>query len=80
MHLTLILQLSFIIKHVRGETCPFIYQELAYAHDLVRIFRKDLGIKLGIKSHENDTLEIEFHNVSGLNIQGTDKYIFKKLS
>ncbi|NLV88917.1 MAG: ABC transporter ATP-binding protein [Tissierellia bacterium] len=79
MYLTLILQLSFSLN-ILGEDLSFIYRELAYAHDLFVFLEKDLGDKSGNKKAiENDTLEIEFRNVS-FKYPRTDKYIFKNLN
>lgn len=79
MYLTLILQLSFLLN-VLGEDFSFIYREGAYVHDLFVFFDKDLGDMGGEEEAiKDDTLEIEFRNVS-FKYPKTDKYIFKNLN
>ena len=79
MYLTLILQLTFLLN-LLGEDLSFIYRELAYVYDLFVFFDKNLGDKGGNeKAIKDDTLEIEFRNVS-FKYPRTDKYIFKNLN
>lgn len=79
MYLTLILQLSLLLN-LLAEDFSFIYREAAYVHDLYIFLDKDLGDKGGVESAiKNDTLEIEFKNVS-FKYPKTDNYIIKNLN
>ena len=79
MYLTLILQLSFLLN-ILAEDFSFIYREAAYVHDLFLFFDKDLGDLGGVeKAIKDDTLKIEFRNVS-FKYPKTDNYIFRNLN
>lgn len=79
MYLALIQQLAFSLNML-GEDLSFIYREAAYVYDLFVFLDKDLGDKGGSeKAIKDDTLEIEFRNVS-FKYPRTDKYIFKNLN
>lgn len=79
MYLSLILQLSLLLNTL-GEDFSFIYRETAYVHDLFLFLDKDLGEEGGDeKAIKDDTLEIEFQNVS-FKYPKTDNYIFENLN
>lgn len=79
MYLALILQLSFLLNTLI-EDISFIYRESLYVHDFFEFMDTDLGEIGGVKpAIENDTLEIEFKNVS-FKYPETENYIFKNLN
>lgn len=79
MYLALILQLSFLLNTLVDDM-SFIHKETLYVHDFFEFMDTDLGEIGGEKKAiENDTLEIEFNNVS-FKYPKTDNYIFKNLN
>ncbi len=79
MYLALILQLSLLLRTL-AEDFSFIYNEGAYVHDLFLFLDKDLGQEGGdVEAIKDDTLEIEFRNVS-FKYPKTDNYIFRNLN
>lgn len=79
MYLALILQLSFLLNTL-VDNMSFIHRETLYVHDFFEFIDTDLGEIGGEKKAiENDTLEIEFKNVS-FKYPKTDNYIFKNLN
>ena len=79
MYLALILQLSFLLNTL-VENISFIHRETLYVHDFFEFMDTDLGEIGGEKpAIENDTLEIEFKNVS-FKYPKTENYIFKNLN
>ncbi len=79
MYLALILQLSFLLNTLVDDM-SFIHKETLYVHDFFEFMDTDLGEIGGEKKAiENDTLEIEFKNVS-FKYPKTDNYIFKNLN
>ncbi len=79
MYLAAIVNLSLLMKTL-VEDISFIINEGQYVYDYYVFMDKDFGQKGGNrKSIENDTLEIEFNNVS-FKYPNTDRYIFKNLN
>ena len=79
MYLALILQLSFLLNTLVDDI-SFIHRETLYVYDFFEFIDTDLGEIGGEKKAiENDTLEIEFKNVS-FKYPKTDNYIFKNLN
>ena len=79
MYLALILQLSFLLNTL-VEDISFIRRETLYVHDFFEFMDTDLGEIGGKrKAIENNTLEIEFKNVS-FKYPKTENYIFKNLN
>ena len=79
MYLALILQLSFLLNTLVDDM-SFIHKETLYVQDFFEFMDTDLGENGGEKKAiENDTLEIEFKNVS-FKYPKTDNYIFKNLN
>lgn len=79
MYLSAILNLSQLMKTLI-ENISFIINEGQYVYDFYVFMNKDYGEKGGArKAIKDDTLEIEFKNVS-FKYPNTDKYIFKNLN
>ena len=79
MYLALILQLSFLLNTLVDDIA-FIHRETLYVYDFFEFIDTDLGEIGGEKKAiENDTLEIEFKNVS-FKYPKTNNYIFKNLN
>ena len=79
MYLALILQLSFLLNTLVDDI-SFIHRETLYVYDFFEFIDTDLGEIGGEKKAiENDTLEIEFKNVS-FKYPKTNNYIFKNLN
>lgn len=79
MYLSAILSLLLLMKTLI-EDISFIINEGQYVHDFYVFMDKDFGEKGGErKAIKEDTLEIEFKNVS-FKYPNTDKYIFRNLN
>ena len=79
MYLALMLQLSFLLNTLVDDI-SFIHRETLYVYDFFEFIDTDLGEIGGEKTAiKNDTLEIEFKNVS-FKYPKTDNYIFKNLN
>lgn len=78
MYLAAIVSLSLLMKTLI-ENISFTINEGQYVHDFYEFMDKDLGEKGGTREAiEDDTLEIEFKNVS-FKYPNTEKYIFRNL-
>ena len=79
MYLTAIVSLSMMLKTLVADITT-IYVEGQYVHDFYEFMETDFGEKGGDKKAiDNDTLEIEFKNVS-FKYPKTENYIFKNLN
>ncbi len=79
MYLTAIVSLSLMLKTLVQDMTT-IYVEGQYVHDFYEMMETDFGEKGGErKAIVDDTLEIEFKNVS-FKYPKTEKYIFKNLN
>lgn len=78
MYIAAITNLSILMKTL-AENISFILNEGQYVQDFYEFMDKDLGEQGGTRDPiQDDTLEIEFKNVS-FKYPTTDKYIFKNL-
>ncbi|WIV13745.1 ABC transporter ATP-binding protein [Proteiniborus sp. MB09-C3] len=78
MYLAAIVSLSLLLKTLI-ENISFTINEGQYVHDFYEFMDKDLGEEGGARGAiKDDTLEIEFKNVS-FKYPNTDRYIFKNL-
>ncbi len=79
MYLGMIAGLTTIIVKI-SDNLSFIKNEGQWVHEFYEYLATDLGEKGGdLPAIKDDTLEIEFKNVS-FKYPGTDKYIFKNLN
>lgn len=79
MYLVAIISLSQLLR-ILATDLSFIKNEGHYVHDFFLFMDKDLGEKGGnLERIENETLEIEFKNVS-FKYPKTEKYIIKNLN
>lgn len=79
MYLAAVVSLSVMLKNF-SEQISFIINETHYVYDFYNFLDRDLGAKGGEnKAIKDDTLEIEFDNVS-FKYPNTDQYIIKNLN
>ncbi|HOP12188.1 MAG TPA: ABC transporter ATP-binding protein [Oscillospiraceae bacterium] len=79
MYLAAMVSLSILLKTLI-ENVTFVINEGQYAHDFFVFMDKDFGEKGGdLPAVKNDTLEIEFKDVS-FKYPKTDRYIFQHLN
>ncbi|WP_312102423.1 ABC transporter ATP-binding protein [Lachnoclostridium sp.] len=79
MYLAAVVSLSVMLKSF-SEQISFIINETHYVYDFYNFLDRDLGAKGGEnKAIKDDTLEIEFDNVS-FKYPNTDQYIIKNLN
>ncbi len=79
MYIAAITNLSILMKTL-ADNISFILNEGQYVQDFYEFMDRDLGEHGGVRGPiQNDTLEIEFKDVS-FKYPNTDKYIFKNLN
>nr|WP_295678004.1 ABC transporter ATP-binding protein [uncultured Lachnoclostridium sp.] len=79
MYLAAVVSLSAMLKNF-SEQISYVINETHYVYDFYNFLDRDLGAKGGKhKSIKDDTLEIEFDNVS-FKYPNTDRYIIKDLN